>query len=171
MPDHIRDAEFSFTTADKRLSNKMIPKLLLTLPFVLAASLAAEPTIMSAPDAFSAASNGDLILIDIRSPGEWAQTGVAQGAVALTMHNQAFARQISTLLNANRDKPVALICATGGRTEYVVSFLKQNGFFGVIDVSEGMMGNQRGPGWIARKLPLITSEDAQAAYSLLALKR
>ncbi len=149
----------------------MIRNALFALPIVLAAPLAAEQGIMSAPDAFSAARNGDLILIDIRSPGEWAQTGVAQGAVALTMHNRAFAKKISTLLNANQGKPIALICATGGRTEYVISFLKQNGYPDVIDVSEGMMGNQRGPGWIARKLPLITSEEAQTAYQTLSLKR
>lgn len=150
----------------------MIRNFLFAVPFVLAAPLlAAEPKIMSAPDAFSAASNGDLILIDIRSPGEWAETGVAQGAIALTMHNQAFAKNITTLLNTQRGKSIALICATGGRTEYVVSLLAQNGFPDVIDVSEGMMGNQRGPGWIARKLPLITSKDAQTAYRKLSLQR
>ncbi|MGB7316867.1 MAG: rhodanese-like domain-containing protein [Planktotalea sp.] len=142
----------------------------LLLPFVLAAPLAAEPTIISAREAFSAARDGDLILIDIRSPGEWAQTGVAQGAVALTMHSQDFAREITTLLNAQKGKKVGLICATGGRTEYVTSILAQNGFPAVIDVSEGMMGNARGPGWIARGLPLMTAKDAQEAYARLTSK-
>lgn len=145
----------------------MIPRALFAASIILAAPLAAEPAIMSAPDAFSAAQSGDMILIDIRSPGEWTQTGVAQGAVALTMHNRAFSQNLSTLLNANRDKQIGLICATGGRTAYVVSLLEQNGFTGVIDVSEGMMGNARGPGWIARGLPLITDKDAQAAYQKL----
>lgn len=149
----------------------MIRHLLLATPFVLTAPLAAEPVIMSAPDAFSAAMNGDLILVDIRSPGEWVETGVAQGAVALTMHDRDFAKNITTLINAQRGKSVALICATGGRTQYVISFLEKNGFAGVIDVSEGMMGNQRGPGWIARKLPLISAKEAQAAYRLLSLQR
>ena len=49
---------------------------------------------MSAPDAFLAVSNDDMIMIDIRSPGEWDQTGVAQGAVALTMHNPDFPNKI-----------------------------------------------------------------------------
>lgn len=127
----------------------------------------AEQQIWSAPDARAALAKGEMVLVDIRSPGEWAQTGVAEGAVALTMHSPQFARQITTLLNAQKDKPVGLICATGGRTAYVVSFLAKNGFPGVIDVSEGMIGNTRGAGWIARGLPLISAKEAQAAYGAL----
>jgi rhodanese-related sulfurtransferase len=138
---------------------------------VIAAPFAAHAEIMSAPDAFSALNTGDMVLIDIRSPEEWDQTGVAQGAVALTMHSPDFPKKISSLLNAQKDKTIGLICATGGRTEYVVSFLAKNGFPDVVDVSEGMMGNKRGSGWIARGMPLITSDEAQAAYTLLSLEK
>ena len=149
----------------------MIRNLTLTLAIVIAAPLAAEPQIMSAPEAFSALNAGEMVLIDIRSPEEWAQTGVAQGAVALTMHNPDFLKQITTLLNAQKDKTIGLICATGGRTDYVTSFLAKNGFTEVVDVSEGMMGNQRGSGWIALGLPLSTPQEAQAAYRLLMLQK
>lgn len=145
----------------------MIRGVIFALSFVLAAPLAAEPMILSAPDASAAVTNGEMILIDIRSPGEWAETGVAQGAIALTMHSPEFPKQINALLNAHKDKSIGLICATGGRTNYVVSFLAKNGFPDVIDVSEGMMGNERGPGWIARGLPVITSDAAQAAYQAM----
>ena len=134
-------------------------------------TVSAEPLIMSAPEAANAVASNEMILIDIRSPGEWAETGVAQGAIALTMHNPDFPQQITAILNADHGKTIGLICATGGRTEYVVSFLSQNGFDNVVDVSEGMMGNDRGPGWIARGMPLISSDDARMAYQLLALKR
>jgi len=149
----------------------MVRDLFLALPFVIAAPVAAEPHIMSAPDAFSAVSNGEMILIDIRSPGEWEDTGVAEGAIALTMHSPDFATKISTLLNAQSDMPIGLICATGGRTEYVVSILAENGFPDVIDVSEGMIGNARGAGWIERGLPLISSDEAQQAYRMMSLQR
>lgn len=33
------------------------------------------------------------------------------------------------------------------------------------------MGNGRGAGWIARGMPLITADEAQAAYRILSLKR
>lgn len=145
----------------------MIRSLLFIAPLVIAAPLAAETQIMSAPETFAAVKNQEMILVDIRSPEEWAETGVAQGAVALTMHNPDFPKQISALLNAQKDKTIGLICATGGRTEYVVSFLSKNGFPDVVDVSEGMMGNARGAGWLARGLPVISSDDAQAAYRQL----
>ena len=145
--------------------------LILAIPIIVAAPLCAQTPIMSAPDAFSALSNGEMILIDIRSPGEWDQTGVAQGAVALTMHSPDFPKKISTLLNAHKGKTVGLICATGGRTNYVVSFLEKNGFPDVVDVSEGMMGNTRGSGWIARGLPLITAKEARDAYRVLSLQK
>jgi len=131
----------------------------------------AEPQIMSAPEAATAVASGEMILIDIRSPGEWAETGVAQGAIALTMHNPGFPQQLTRILSGEHGKSIGLICATGGRTEYVVSFLAQNGFNDIVDVSEGMIGNDRGPGWIARGMPVISSEKAQMAYRLLSLGR
>ncbi|MCF2905929.1 rhodanese-like domain-containing protein [Octadecabacter sp. CECT 8868] len=149
----------------------MLKGVLFAVSIGVAAPLSAEPTVMSAPDAFAAVSNDEMILIDIRSPGEWVETGVAEGALALTMHSPEFASKITSLLNANQGVPVGLICATGGRTEYVVSILAENGFPDVIDVSEGMIGNDRGAGWIERGLPLITSDEAQAAYRLVSLRR
>ena len=134
-------------------------------------TVSAEPLIMSAPEAANAVASNEMILIDIRSPGEWTETGVAQGAIALTMHNPDFPQQITAILNADHGKTIGLICATGGRTEYVVSFLSQNGFEDVVDVSEGMIGNDRGPGWIARGMPLISADDARMAYQLLTLQR
>jgi rhodanese-related sulfurtransferase len=150
----------------------MIRIFLFSLLFLgTAGTVSAEPLIMSAPEAANAVASSEMILIDIRSPGEWAETGVAQGAIALTMHDPDFPQQITAILNADHGKTIGLICATGGRTEYVISFLSQNGFVNVVDVSEGMMGNDRGPGWIARGMRLISSDDARMAYQLLALQR
>jgi rhodanese-related sulfurtransferase len=141
--------------------------LLAVIPFVLASHVMADPGIKSAPEAVVAVNSGEMILIDIRSPREWNETGVASGAIALTMHSPEFGRKITELLVAQQDKSIGLICATGGRTEYVVSILAENGFENVIDVSEGMMGNARGPGWIAHGLPVTTSDAAQEAYEAL----
>ncbi len=136
---------------------------------VMAASSAlAEPQIMTAPDAASAVNNAEMILIDIRSPSEWEETGVAEGAIALTMHRTDFPQKITALLATEQDKTVGFICATGGRTEYVVNILSQNGFSDIVDVSEGMFGNNNGPGWIARGLPLVSAQEAQTAYQLMA---
>jgi hypothetical protein len=68
----------------------------LTTRRVALASLAALPLIpafaatgleVSAPDALAQLKAGKLILVDIRTPDEWKQTGVAQGAVRLDMQH------------------------------------------------------------------------------------
>ncbi len=125
----------------------------------------AETAILSAPAAFEAMQTGDLILIDIRTPEEWAVTGVAQGALALTMHTSDFGAKLTALFSAHPNATFGLICATGGRTGYVASVLDQNGITGVVDVSEGMLGNTRGAGWIAQGLPVVTADVAIGAYA------
>tara|TARA_R110002049_G_scaffold194022_3_gene362889 strand:+ start:986 stop:1441 length:456 start_codon:yes stop_codon:yes gene_type:complete len=130
--------------------------------FLLSGGLAqAEPVVMSAPEAFEQAANGQILLLDIRSPAEWAEDGVAQGALTVTMHSAAFAGQLQALMARNPGKPLAMICATGGRTRYVATVLAQNGINGVVDVSEGMHGNGTDPGWLARGLPLVDALTAQ----------
>jgi len=122
-------------------------------------ALAGNPTILSAEEAHRAALAGEIVLLDIRSPGEWKQTGVPEGAMAVTMHNDQFVPTLRKLLADNPDTPLAMICATGGRTEYVVGILAKNGV-NVIDVSEGLEGNRRGKGWKAKGLPLVKAQDA-----------
>ena len=38
----------------------------------------ASSGIMSAPDALAAAARGDVVLVDIRTRGEWKQSGLAE---------------------------------------------------------------------------------------------
>lgn len=121
----------------------------------------AEPAVMTAPEAFEAAAQGRIVLLDIRSPAEWAEDGVAQGALTVTMHSGAFAGQLHALMARNPETRLALICATGGRSRYVASVLAQNGIAAVIDVSEGMHGNGTDPGWLARSLPVVDAEAAR----------
>jgi rhodanese-related sulfurtransferase len=136
-----------------------------TVLSVLAQTVVADEAIMSAPAAFEAVQNQEMVLIDIRTPGEWDETGVAQGAIALNMHSRDFGAKLSTLFAAQPTATFGLICATGGRTNYVVGILEQNGITGVFNVSEGMLGNANGEGWIARGLPVVTAEIAVDAYT------
>lgn len=121
----------------------------------------AEPQKMSAREAHSASLSDDLIILDIRSPGEWDETGVAEGAWPVTMHDPGFGKNLQRILRQNPDKTVALICATGGRSNHVVNVLEQNGLSGVIDISEGMLGNGEAPGWVARGLPVVDVDTAR----------
>lgn len=135
------------------------------MALMLTATLAlAEATILSAPEAQKRLEAGELILLDIRTPGEWAETGVAQGAWPVSMHVEGFGERLQTILAQYPPEQVALICAVGGRSNHVASILERNGITGIVDVSEGMIGNDKGAGWIARGLPVVSAETARAAY-------
>ena len=113
---------------------------------------------MSAPDALAQLKAGKLILVDIRTPDEWKQTGVAQGAVRLDMQHPkgapGFMEDLLKLTKGDKNAPVALICRTGNRTTQVQRYLEAQGFTQVFNVREGMAGSGAGPGWIKRGLPV-----------------
>ncbi|MCT4557330.1 MAG: rhodanese-like domain-containing protein [Pelagimonas sp.] len=115
---------------------------------------AAQHIEIMTPDlAHQAALAGDIILIDIRRPEEWLQTGVAEGAIGLDMTSASFVNDLVALRQANPDTPLAVICRTGNRTGYVTSQLAAQGFPGLVDVKEGMVGGRHGDGWLKRGLP------------------
>jgi rhodanese-related sulfurtransferase len=116
---------------------------------------AVEFTTMTADDAYAKAASGEIILVDIRTPQEWAQTGIGEGAIALDMTQQeTFVGGLVALRMANPDTPIALICRTGNRSNYVAEVLAGQGFTGLVDIAEGMAGGPRGQGWIPRGLPI-----------------
>ena len=108
---------------------------------------------MTPPEAHMAAVAGDIILVDIRTPPEWAETGIGEGAIALDRTQKDFVDSLVKLRNAFPEKPIALICRTGNRSGYVFDALNKQGFPGLVDVSEGMAGGRNGKGWIPRGLP------------------
>ncbi len=115
---------------------------------------------IAAPEAHAAARAGKLTLIDIRTPPEWKQTGVAQGATLINMIHPrgaaGFLDEVLQKVGGDRTVPIALICRTGNRTTQVQKFLQAQGFTNVLNVSEGMAGSRAGPGWLARRLPVET---------------
>ena len=115
---------------------------------------AGDPAQMSAPEALEAATRGEAVLVDIRSREEWQQTGLAEPALPISMHEGGFVQKLLEAMDGDPSRPVAIICATGGRTRYLQNVLTSNGFSNIIDVSEGMMGSPAGPGWLKRGLPV-----------------
>ena len=105
-------------------------------------------------DAAAKVESGEIVLIDIRTPPEWAQTGVAAPAHALDMTNPKFLVDLQALLAANPGKAPAFICRTGNRTTYPQQALQEMGFSNVYNVKEGMAGSGAGPGWVQRGLPV-----------------
>lgn len=115
----------------------------------------ARPT-LDAATAFQRAQVGEITLVDIRQPEEWADTGSPLGAHRLDMRRPDFLDRLSTLTEGDRSRPIALICARGGRSAQIARALTEAGFTNVLDVSEGMLGSSAGPGWLARGLPTVT---------------
>ena len=124
---------------------------------------AATREIWSAPEVAEALDDEAVTLLDVRSRAEWAETGLAKGAWPVSMHERGFDQRLFAALDLAAGRPVALICATGGRSAQLLAALKRAGYTGFIDVSEGMLGSRRGPGWIARGLPITDLETALAA--------
>ncbi len=109
---------------------------------------------LTAPEALAAAQAGEILLIDIRRPDEWARTGIGQGAVALDMRREDFTEALLELTGGATDTPVALICMRGVRSSRMTNRLTETGFTNIIDVPEGMLGSAAGPGWLERDLPV-----------------
>ncbi len=115
-------------------------------------SFAAET--ISAPEALNRAEAGELVIIDIRRRSEWKESGIASVAIPLSMHEKGFLEGLEKIKQENKGKQIALICATGGRTAYLQKELSQRNLGTTIDVSEGMFGNGKAPGWLKRGLPI-----------------
>lgn len=121
----------------------------------------ASAEILTAPEAWAESQKGKLVLIDVRSPGEWRQTGIPKGARTITIHDPggipAFIAKIKAAVKGDRSTRIALICAAGGRSHRAQAALRLAGFTNVVNVSEGMVGRGAGePGWLRRKLPTQT---------------
>lgn len=83
-------------------------------------------------------------IIDIRTTGEWKETGLLKGSIPIQFFNEKGQYDIPKFLkelNAKVDtkKEFALICRTGSRTKMVGSFLSDELKYDVIDIQGGIM--------------------------------
>ncbi|CUX82450.1 MAG: Rhodanese-related sulfurtransferase [Roseibaca calidilacus] len=82
----------------------------------------------------------DVLLVDIRRPEEWKQTGVLPNAHLLTYEQfdtpEAFLEALAPQLDG---RPVALICRTGNRTNIAARALAERLDQPVIDIQGGIM--------------------------------
>jgi len=81
-------------------------------------------------------------IIDIRTKGEWEQTGIVKGSIPITFfdeHGNYDAQNFLSILDGyvKKGEEFALICRTGNRTTAVSDFLGKNGF-NVINLKGGV---------------------------------
>lgn len=88
------------------------------------------------------AQEAGAVIVDIRSPAEWMQTGVLPGARLITFGNAAsFVAALRPHLKPG--KPVALICASGARTAQAQKMLEGKLDVPIINIKGGMMAALR----------------------------
>jgi rhodanese-related sulfurtransferase len=85
---------------------------------------------LSLADAITRAAAGELVLIDVREAGEIRASGKAKGAVALPMATLAMkadpqSPECAAALKSG--KPIAIYCASGGRSGMATQALKKMG--------------------------------------------
>lgn len=105
--------------------------------------------------AFARAKAKSIVLVDIRTPREWRQTGIPDGAVPIDMRRKDFLAALDQQVKGDRTVEIALICARGVRSARMTNALVAAGFYNVLDVPEGMLGSASGPGWLAGNLPVM----------------
>lgn len=83
-------------------------------------------------------------VVDVRTPGEWQQTGIIEGSHRLMFFDETGRYDVQAWLDqlgeiAGPDNPVALVCAVGGRTMAISQFLSgQAGYTKVYNVAGGI---------------------------------
>lgn len=73
-------------------------------------------------------------LIDVRTPDEWSR-GHIEGAVHIDWFSDDFKAQVEKL---DKNAPVRLYCAAGGRSEEAREMLRGMGFRDVLDLDGGI---------------------------------
>lgn len=88
--------------------------------------------------------NSDMVVVDIRTPGEWMQTGVVPGCKTIMFFDdrggydaEGFLKQIDEL--GGKEANIGLICRTGSRTAQVANFMQQQGYVNTKNLVGGVM--------------------------------
>ncbi len=72
---------------------------------------------------------GNAVLVDVREPAEWADSGVAKPAVLLSLSDLRGDRaQWKKFLEQNKDKELILYCRSGNRSGIAAGILAKEGF-------------------------------------------
>ena len=86
----------------------------------------------------------DIKIIDIRTPGEWRETGIVKGAYTIMFFDEngnydipRFLRDINKIVK--KGEQFALMCRTGSRTLEISKFLSSQLGYNVINLAGGMM--------------------------------
>jgi len=101
---------------------------LVSLLSFIAAAAAAEVSKISPAEAARLVAQGTAVLVDVREPAEWAETGVVTGAALLPKSDFDGDRKLwQDFLAQAGDKQLILYCRSGKRSGTVAAALAQQG--------------------------------------------
>ncbi len=90
-----------------------------------------RPAPKSMADVIAQCTSGEMILIDVREPGEIAASGAAAPALRVplaTLRMKADPSSPECLPQLKNGKPIAVYCASGGRSGMAANTLNQMGY-------------------------------------------
>ena len=90
-------------------------------------------------------SSGKAVLVDVRHPDEWVDTGVAEPALLITLRDLGGPAG-RELVDQHRDKEIIFYCLSGARSERAAEFFGQ---MGMRTANAGGIGE-----WVEAGLPL-----------------
>ncbi len=107
---------------------KKILRLVSLLSFIAPAAFGAEVPKISPIDAAQLVANGSAVLVDVREPAEWGETGVVTGAALLPKSDFDGDRKLwRDFLAQTGDKQLILYCRSGKRAGTVAAELARQG--------------------------------------------
>ncbi len=107
----------------------MFQKIILALLFCITYSFADFKNIT--PNQLQSMIDKNVVVIDIRTPPEWIQTGVVPTSKKIMFFDEKGGYDVQLWLNnfnkfvKNKNQPFVLVCRTGNRTGTVGNFLSQ----------------------------------------------
>ncbi len=124
-----------------------ISTTLLSLIASATIALAADVQKISPADAAKLVADGKAVLVDVREPMEWAETGVAAPAVLLAKSDFDGAQKLwKPFIEKNAGKEIILYCRSGKRASVVAAALAEKGLN--VATAGGLQD------WIAASLPV-----------------
>ncbi len=126
-------------------------KRLLIALGLMAAPAQAQINELTSVEAARAVTERGFLLVDVRTPSEWADTGLARGAKVLTLQDPDFTDKLEAITGGDRSRPVAFICRSGNRSATATQIAQKLGYDRAYNVSGGMLGTG---GWLASNLPV-----------------
>ncbi|MDD5156496.1 rhodanese-like domain-containing protein [Sulfurimonas sp.] len=117
----------------------------LILFFTLCVSLLASVT---NEEASQKIIDSDIPIVDIRTPGEWRETGLLKKSIPIMLFDEKGNYDLNDFISklnkaVDTKKPFAIICRTGSRTKILAQFLSQKLNYNVINFTNGIVYAKR----------------------------